>query len=569
MKLVQSLLFACCFLFALTWPVMAQEPNNQNVTLNFKLNAGDKAATCNQKYTGFGSVPTTTVEFADLRYYVSNVRLINQAGQEIPLNLSQGSTWQYQNVALLDFEDKSGRCSEIGTTALNTTISGTVATGSYTGVIFNLGVPFALNHQDVTSATAPLNLPPLWWNWQGGYKFIRVDMYADSPITNSFWPIHLGSTGCSSANGSTPPAAPCTNPNLPEIRLNKFNFTHDVIVGNIATLLTNVNVSTSTSTPNGCMSGQTDPDCVKLFPNLGLSLQTGQCINGCADQKLFQVESPATKAYLPLIIRQTAADTTTLDLRFAMKVGDQTAACNQKYSNIGSAKSTVDFADLRFYVSNIRLINSTGNEIAAPLAAHGSWQYQNVALLDFENKTGRCNEIGTTETNNIVKLTLPQGQYTGIKFNLGVPFTLNHQNVTSATTPLNLPALWWNWQGGYKFVRFDVYNDLTLNNFWPIHLGSTGCASANSQTPPTAPCSNPNLPEITFSNFNATSQTIVADIATVLNGVDVSTSVPQPSGCMSSKSDPDCNNLFPNLGLSLETGQCINECKDQKLFRLE
>jgi len=560
MKLVPHLLLAICFTLVFSRPTMAQEP----IDLTFELMVGDETASCNQNYHGIGSM-NSTISFADLRFYVSNIRLIDNAGQAVTTTLAAHDHWQSDQVALLDFEDKTGRCDEIGTEAMNSLIKLTAPSGNYNGIKFNLGVPFSQNHQDVTLAPTPLNIPALQWNWQGGYKFARFDIYNDNE-TNNFWPIHLGSTGCTSDNGLTPPDVPCSQPNLPEITLTNFDPTSDVIVADMATLLSAVDVSTSTLKPPGCMSGQSDPDCPNLFSNLGLSLETGQCVNDCQSQTLFQVKNSSTMVYLPMLIQQAPM---TVDLNFTVKVGDETARCNQSYPGVGSANTAISFADLRFYISNIRLIDNTGQAVTATLAAHDHWQSDQVALLDFEDKTGRCDEIGTEAMNSLVKLTAPAGNYNGIKFNVGVPFSQNHQDVTLAPTPLNIPALQWNWQGGYKFVRLDIYNDNETNNFWPIHLGSTGCTSDNGQTSPESPCSQPNLPEITLTNFDPTSDLIVADIATLLTAVDVSTSTLKPPGCMFGQSDPDCPNLFSNLGLSLETGQCVDDCQNQTLFRLE
>ncbi len=46
-------------------------------------------------------------------------------------------------------------------------------------------------------------------------------------------------------------------------------------------------------------------------------------------------------------------------LRFAMKVGDQDAVCGKSYPGLGKSGTKISFTDLRFYVSNIRLINAT------------------------------------------------------------------------------------------------------------------------------------------------------------------------------------------------------------------
>lgn len=290
-----------------------------NVTLQFAMNVGEKAAACGQSYPGVGSAGTE-ISFTDLRFYVSNIRLINAQGQEVPLELTQDGVWQYQNVALLDFEDGSSGCSESGNTALNSVVKGTVPAGRYTGVAFDMGVPFALNHADVAAAPSPLNIQALWWNWQGGYKFMRVDMQTGAPGTAmdmsapvptmdmsatapasqgemahggasapTAWFIHLGSTGCKSNDRATPPTAPCSNPNLVSTRLEGFDPSKSVIVADLASLLQSVPLDQNTPEPPGCMSGPMDPDCPALFANFGLDLTTG---TATGTQKLFRLQNP-------------------------------------------------------------------------------------------------------------------------------------------------------------------------------------------------------------------------------------------------------------------------------------
>ncbi len=286
-----------------------------NVTLQFAMKVGEQAAACGQSYPGLGSAGTE-VTFTDLRFYVSNIRLINAQGQEVPLALAQDGVWQYQNVALLDFEDGSSGCSEGGNTALNNLVKGTVPAGRYTGIAFDLGVPFALNHADVTAAPSPLNIQALWWNWQGGYKFMRVDMQTGAPgaapaptmdmnatapagsqgemqqegaAKPSAWFIHLGSTGCQSNDRTAPPAAPCSNPNLVAIRLDGFDPGKSVIVADLTSLLRDVPLDQNTPEPPGCMSGPKDPDCPALFRGFGLDLATGATAGG---QQLFRLQNP-------------------------------------------------------------------------------------------------------------------------------------------------------------------------------------------------------------------------------------------------------------------------------------
>ncbi len=282
-------------------------------------------------------------------------------------------------------------------------------------------------------------------------------------------------------------------------------------------------------------------------------------------------------------------------------VGDAPIACGQDYPNIGSEGTTIAFQDARMYVSNLRLINAAGQEVPISLEQDGLWQYENVALLDFENATGGCSDVGTKATNNQVKGTVPEGNYDGLVFDLGVPFELNHADATTAPSPLNVSSLFWSWQYGYKFARIEILKaqvagsnaqdetvnvskgnqasakalghagemdmgDGAANGFWPIHLGSTGCTSPAPVVSPTAECARPNLSTVRLESFNPTSDTVTLDVARLLEGVDVGKSLElAPPGCMSGFDDPDCPTLFKNLGLALETGKAT---ASQTLFRV-
>lgn len=254
--------------------VTAQTPSN--VTIRFQAKVGKQPFSCGQNYR-LGK-PAISVTPADYRFYVSNVALIDRNGKAVPVNLQQDRKWQFQNVALLDFENKTGACSN-GTSAMNNQIVGTVAPGKYTGLQLTLGVPAKLNHADATLASSPLNLTSLWWNWQGGYKFMRVDLTMptamkmksdrkqESHSTQSGFIIHLGSTGCpvNTASGA------CTAPNLTTITLPNFDPDRQTIIADLAALTANTNLnSNQPNTPPGCMSTPTDTDCTGIMGALGL-----------------------------------------------------------------------------------------------------------------------------------------------------------------------------------------------------------------------------------------------------------------------------------------------------------
>lgn len=290
--------------------IQARAAETQTVTLQFQARVGDQTFRCDQSYTM--GTPASSVTPLDFRFYVSDVALIDADGNTVPLTLEQDGRWQYENVALLDFENKSGGCAN-GTVEMNDRIIGTVPAGDYTGLQFTVGVPFELNHADATLAASPLNLTSLWWNWQLGYKFARIDLsnqnqtgmlpdqsvkhednqqsphgsehsegqqspHGEEQSSQAFF-IHLGSTGCESAEGAQSPSS-CSNLNRSTITLTEFDPNQNVIVADLAALVADTNLSSNQpNTAPGCMSEPNDSDCVGIMGALGLAS------NGAANQQ--------------------------------------------------------------------------------------------------------------------------------------------------------------------------------------------------------------------------------------------------------------------------------------------
>jgi uncharacterized repeat protein (TIGR04052 family) len=261
----------------------------------------------------------------------------------------------------------------------------------------------------------------------------------------------------------------------------------------------------------------------------------------------------------------SSAATQAVTLRFAAQVNGQPFACGQSYGDIGTTRSTITPSDYRFYVSDVQLIDASGRAVPVTLTQDGTWQRDRVALLDFENGSGPCRN-GTAATNTSVRGSVPAGSYTGLRFTLGVPFAANHGDPTTAPSPLNLTAMFWNWQGGYKFIKFDTATGGQPATTAPphpqgggnasgfsVHLGSTLCASPSRTQAPQAQCGNPNRVTVQFDRFDTATQTVVADIGRVLAGANVDVNAPGTSpGCMSFPKDADCPPVMGALGLSYD-----------------
>jgi uncharacterized repeat protein (TIGR04052 family) len=251
-------------------PVTMSSDSLAPVTIRLQAMVGAQPFACGTAYDGIGRTGAR-VTASDFRFYVHDVRLVNAHGDTVRAALQARAPWQDADVALLDFEDGSATCAN-GTPETNGDVVVMAPPGEYRGVAFTLGVPFGRNHGELSTQAPPLSLSRLFWSWNGGYKFMRVDMRAsqgDSAATG--WVIHLGSTGCTVPEGAKSPTV-CAQPNRAHVALGNFDPSRDVIVADLAALLAASDVrSNQPQTALGCMSAPTDVDCGGLFASLGLA----------------------------------------------------------------------------------------------------------------------------------------------------------------------------------------------------------------------------------------------------------------------------------------------------------
>ena len=82
---------------------------------------------------------------SDFRFYVHDVRLVTDTGEEVEVTLEADAIWQQEHLALLDFENGQGHCLN-GSEQTHTVLSGHAPERTFTGLRFTLGVPFDDNH---------------------------------------------------------------------------------------------------------------------------------------------------------------------------------------------------------------------------------------------------------------------------------------------------------------------------------------------------------------------------------------------------------------------------------------
>ena len=241
-----------------------------------------------------------------------------------------------------------------------------------------------------------------------------------------------------------------------------------------------------------------------------------------------------------------------VSIPFVAEIGGKAFSCTETYTGLGASGAEVAAADFRLFVSNATLLKADGSLQPIALDQDGQWQLDGLALLDFEDATGACVN-GTAGVNTTLRGTVPEGNYTGLALTIGVPFEQNHVDPTVSAAPLNTTAMFWNWQGGFKFLRIDMVptdRSEAGPKGWFLHLGSTMCDAASKTEAPTA-CANSNRIELRFDAFDAAKNSVVIDPAAVVAEADLRVNAPETSpGCMSFLKDADCTTVMPKLGLT-------------------
>ncbi|ODT51030.1 MbnP family copper-binding protein [Devosia sp. 63-57] len=289
-----------------------------------------------------------------------------------------------------------------------------------------------------------------------------------------------------------------------------------------------------------------------------------------------------------LLVSPAIADEA-VTINFAADVGGKPFSCAETFPDIGSGKTTMSVTDFRLFVHDAALVRADGSLAPISLEQDGQWQYENAALLDFEDGTAACSSSGNSPTNTSLRGTVEDGEYVGLAFTIGLPFELNHVDPTVMPAPLNTTGMFWNWQFGFRFMQVNMVPVVAETAMageamgaghgegeahashgegdahaghgggeagtmgWFLHLGSTLCA-ANSQTEaPTSPCANPNLVTVLFPEFDPASNVVVLDPGPVVAEADMTVNAPETApGCMSFPGDADCLTVMTKLGLEYD-----------------
>lgn len=256
----------------LAFPLGCGDADNEEVRdLEIQVEArfGPQSFECGATFTDVGT-SAASVRPLDFRFYVHDVSLLRRGGSSVPFALTNDGVWQRDGVALLDFEDDTGTCAT-GSPETNRSLRGRApAARDYVGVAFTLGLPESMNHLDAATAPAPLNAPGMWWSWQGGYKYMRVDVASEGAPDGFFF--HLGGTGCDGTPGR---GLGCRYQNLARVELESAGLSDVSIDARALYRELDVNALPDFQSDfvAGCMAFEGDPECPPMFDALALAFE--------------------------------------------------------------------------------------------------------------------------------------------------------------------------------------------------------------------------------------------------------------------------------------------------------
>lgn len=262
------------------------------------------------------------------------------------------------------------------------------------------------------------------------------------------------------------------------------------------------------------------------------------------------MKSPSLPAALALTLSLAAgcSPPESVEIPFAVRYGESRIAC-------GLAVDGVALTDLRFYVHDLRLVSADGRETPVELVPQPRWQGAEVAMVDLEDGSAGCSN-GTGQRNAVVRGKVRGGGHSGLRFRLGVPESLNHENPLVAEAPLNDPAMHWHWKSGYKFLRAGVTRN--ADGYW-LHLGSARCEGTIHDI---RGCRSPNRAAVELPDYEPGAHVVVLDLRELFDAIDLGDGV--PSDCSSGPAEAACRGPFRALGVDT-TGAIAGP----PVFRLE
>jgi plastocyanin len=148
-------------------------------------------------------------------------------------------------------------------------------------------------------------------------------------------------------------------------------------------------------------------------------------------------------------------------IHFDNRAGADDFAFSTNYTT--AAGDTVNFTKVKYYVSNFVLVKSDGSQYVIP-----------------QSETYRLIDEAVDSTQEITFNNIPAGDYTSVKYIIGVDSLRSTTDVSQRTGDLD-PAgggadMYWSWNSGYIFFKIEGTSPQSteMGNMFMYHIGGFG-----------------------------------------------------------------------------------------------
>ncbi len=252
-------------------------------------------------------------------------------------------------------------------------------------------------------------------------------------------------------------------------------------------------------------------------------------------------------------------------LRFETLADGETIECGDILEDVGELELTRRLTELRFFVAGLSLIAADGTTVPVTLTEDDQWQQASLGLIDLDENRGQCR--GSPGMNDVLLGEVPEGEYTGLTFSVGVPSAMYGEDLASGDAPLDRSDMQWPWAPIYNYFFLAVTTedpDSLLAAGGPPLTELYASFVVGGLPAPDEDGNDVWLPLVTLDGFDAKENLVGVEVTELVRALDLTTS----GSCMGTNLPPassigGCSDAIATLGVDPVSGSMVSE---QRVF---
>ncbi len=252
-------------------------------------------------------------------------------------------------------------------------------------------------------------------------------------------------------------------------------------------------------------------------------------------------------------------------VRFESLADGETIECGDILEDVGELELTRRLTELRFFVAGLSLIAADGTTVPVTLTEDDQWQQASLGLIDLDENEGECR--GSPGMNDVLLGEVPEGEYTGLTFSVGVPSAMYGEDLASGGAPLDRSDMQWPWAPIYNYFFLAVTTedpDGILPSSGPPQTDVYSSFVVGGLPAPDEDGNDVWLPLVTLDGFSPKENLVGVEVAELVRALDLTTN----GSCIGSNLPPPpivegCSDAIAVLGVDPVSGSMVTE---QRVF---